>query len=235
MWIRCTSSLATAGVAMAVLLGSAEATAQVAAAPQPDSAPAPYLGKWDVTGSIGWHLRQIDNVLYHVQDSSLYAGLAVGHYWTENLKTEVDVGNGGTARFAVVDTFAPGGLSQYYIYAYRSVSDLQVAVGQVYQFFHNAYFHPFVGAGGILHRERRTTERPAQVVPENADQYGMPVIFVSIPAATERHTAWRGDAFGLAGFKAYVSQRAFFRADLRVAGTERLQATNVRVGFGIDF
>jgi hypothetical protein len=48
-------------------------------------------------------------------------------------------------------------------------------------------------------------------------------------------TRQRATAFAAAGFKAYVARRGFFRSDLRVAFTDRVEDVTVRFGFGVDF
>lgn len=222
------AALAALGLAPAKAAGQAGASA-------PDGAPPPYLGKWDATGSIGWHVREAGNGFDEFKASTLYAGLSLGHYWTENLKTEVNLGSGGTARFMGVDPSFSGTPYRYGVYARYTDADAQLAIGQVYQFFHNSLFHPFVGVGVLAHHRRISKNRPAQDVPTGNSQYGVPTMYVSIPSAAEARTVWTGEAYVLLGFKGYLSERAFFRADLRLAATGELKGANTRIAFGVDF
>jgi hypothetical protein len=232
---RWNAGLMVAAALAALGLAPARAAGQDVVAGGPGAPLQPYLGKWDATGSIGWHLRQVGSGFDGFKASSLYAGLSLGHYWTENLKTEVDLGTGGTARFIGLDPSLSGTPYRYGVYAHYTDADAQLAIGQVYQFFHNSLFHPFVGVGFLVHHRRVTKNRPAQDVPTGNYQYSAPVKSVSISSAADSRTVWTGEACVVFGFKGYLSERAFFRADLRLAATSELKGANPRIAFGIDF
>ncbi|MGE5361267.1 MAG: hypothetical protein ACM3NQ_19800 [Bacteroidales bacterium] len=207
--------------------------------------PVPDLKKWDAAGTIGWHLHAVDAPAatpgyggYDYRVSSFYAGVSVGRYWTEHLKTEFEVARGGTVHFSYGEPYAGGSTYPYgpYVYARDTVTETQVTAEQAYQFFHNAWFHPFVGAGVVAARESHAMNRPAQQVPIYSAGYPSTITgVVDVPAASSTRVTWKAHPFVATGFKAYVSYHAFFRADFRVAFNSGVQATLARVGFGLDF
>jgi hypothetical protein len=224
--------LAVAAVGIVALLAPARVGAQQAGA---GSTPEPDLKKWDATGIIGWHRRPVDTGLYETRMNSLFAGATLGRYWTENVKTEVELGNGGTIQgiFYWDDSFrsAPYGRP-----AAATASDIQVSGAQIYQFFHNAWFHPFVGAGALYDRERLHASRPAQQATVYSYSNGKTITQeVSIPAWTKDSTGSKVSGFILTGFKAYVAAHAFFRGDFRLTFGTGSRAINTRIGFGFDF
>jgi hypothetical protein len=208
----------TAGL---LILGAVRpATAQT---PEPAFAPprgdaAAYFGwfganKSELNGYDDWYKRV------------WYGGLSTGFYWNENIKTEVDYS--GTSRgeiYEIPPVFEPGGFDDVTDHEF---STKRVAIAQQYQFFHNAWFHPMVGGGVAVTWE--TTER---TFPPIFGRDGRPV-------QAERHegpeTRVRAMAFASTGFKAYFSGRGFFRSDLRLGFTDRVEDVTVRFGFGLDF
>jgi hypothetical protein len=223
-------ALATAG--LFVLLSPAPVRAQAAAS---GSTAGPDLKTWDATGTIGWHNRPIDAGLYQMRVNSLFTGATLGRYWTENLKTEVEVGTAGTVEGPYWDESFRS--TPYSPPAAMTVSNIQVGAAQLYQFFHNAWFHPFVGVGAVFERERLQASRAAQEVPVYSYNNGTTTVqSVSIPAWSNDAVSSRVSGFVLTGFKAYVSAHAFFRGDFRLAFRGGgLQASNTRIGFGVDF
>ncbi len=197
----------------------------------PESAPA--FKKWDATGTVGWYHHRIATGVYDVPVNSMFAGATLGRYWTEHVKTEVEIGTGGRSDNTYYwDPSFPTGL--YAAPATQQLSDVQVSAAQFYQFFHNAWFHPFLGAGLVYQREDHSAMRPAQEVPTYAPGTGTPTGWFSLPAWSRQWTQSHVAPFVLGGCKAYVSRRAFFRADLRVTG-DTWHSVNTRIGFGFDF
>jgi hypothetical protein len=164
-----------------------------------------------------------------------HTSLSSGYYWTEQLKTEVEFG--GTTRGEIYEFPSPfdpvtpaiaGPIGHEF-------STQRLAVSQHYQFFHNTFFHPTVGGGVALTWE--TTEREIPPVfdrtPPPPGQ--VPVIRQLQPARTEGpETTLRTMAFATTGFKAYFTERAFFRSDLHVMFTDRVEDVTLRFGFGMD-
>ena len=56
----------------------------------------------------------------------------------------------------------------------------------------------------------------------------------NIQASESDSTCQSGRSLG-AGFKAYVTQRAFLRSDVRFLFSDRLEEALLRFGFGVDF
>jgi hypothetical protein len=193
----------------------------------------------DAAGYFGWfsanksELNGYDDWYKRVWHGSLSAG----YYWTEHLKTEVDFG--GTTRGEIYELPIPAGPPTFVTQGPvdHEFSTRRLTLGQHYQFFHNAFFHPAVGGGIALTWE--TTERTLPpVFARDAAVPGGPIPTVRqiAPARTEGpDTRLRTMGFGAAGFKAYLAQRAFFRSDLHVMFTDRVEDVTIRFGFGVDF
>src|SRR5438093_113401 len=125
------------------------------------------LARADLTASIGsFGAFRIDATQYEYRrwTHTLFAGIGGGFYWTDHLKTEVEVASGGHGE---TSASAPAGVPEsptarvYEEHAYR---DTAVSIAQSYQFGRNARFHPFVAAGARIEREHHEIDRPAQSV-----------------------------------------------------------------------
>jgi hypothetical protein len=112
------------------------------------------------------------------------------------------------------------------------VSQRSLAVSQQYQFFRNQWFHPRVGAGVEIARERTTEE------------YSPIFVFDSVTRTPRQLAPPRNEGpehrtitrpFAEAGFKAYMTRRAFFTADTRLMYRKGLDEVLFRLGFGVDF
>ncbi|MGH9315285.1 MAG: hypothetical protein ACRD09_13545 [Vicinamibacterales bacterium] len=166
-----------------------------------------------------------------------HGSLSAGYYWTENLKTELDVG--GTTRGEIYEIPRPANLANSVNQGAvdHEFSTRRLTLGQHYQFFHNAFFHPTIGGGVALTWETTEREFPAVFVrdpPVSSRQ--IPTIRQVEPGRTEGpETRLRTMAFAATGFKAYFARRGFFRSDLRVMFTDRVEDVTLRSGFGVDF
>ena len=213
-------------LALCPLLFSASAVAA-----QPAAEPA--LPRVDVQAAIGWQNlrnREADLSRNNWMNSIVFGDAAVGWYWTEHLRMQIDIGAGSTGhRNRVVDRSA--GPRAAYQLVETEVSPATFAVSQQYQFFHNALFHPHVGAGLLVRREH-VEERysPVTVFDPITRQSTM-----LEPPRIEAET--RTDAAALAdvGFKLYLSQRAFFSSDVRFTFRRGVDGVLLRFGFGADF
>ena len=95
---------------------------------------------------------------------SFFASVGGGYYWTDHLKTEIDVASGGRAEAYGSE---PAGVPESpfsTIFLRHAYQTLAVSVGQLYQFGRNAQFHPFVAAGVDIEHLRHEIERPAQSI-----------------------------------------------------------------------
>lgn len=187
----------------------------------------------DLGGSIGWlnvHKNELDSY-DEWYNRSFYGGASGGWYWTEHLKTEVEVGASTTADLYTYEPIVIGG-QQTYVSSEARFSTKRVAVSQQYQFLRNVWFHPHIAGGVDLTWERSTreiqpvtvfnnlTRQPSIVVPERT--IGPETNLIVRPFVT-------------AGFKAYMSPRAFFRGDMRLAIRSGIDEVLFRAGFGVDF
>ena len=129
-------------------------------------------------------------------------------------------------------------LSSIYLeHAYQSFA---VSVGQSYQFRRNALFHPFVGAGVDIERRASRDRTSSAVGPVYTRNPLNPQIVtvtrqISIPALTRTETTVAVSPYAAAGFKAYFTERGFFRTDLKVSLGSGVDRVIWRAGFGADF
>src|SRR6478672_7700054 len=85
----------------------------------------------------------------------LFGGIGAGWYWTDHLKTQVDFGGGTRGhQFRYTPDFSTNGQAPQF--SELSVRQDSLAIAQHYQFFHNQWFHPHVGAGVDFARETTT-------------------------------------------------------------------------------
>jgi outer membrane protein W len=189
------------------------------------------VSRADLSGAIAWlnvnksELDAYDNWV----NRAVYGGAAFGWYWTDNLKTEVDGGvSSKVDRDVYSASFVDGRQTiTESIFRFRTA---RVAVGQTYQFFRNVWFHPYVGAGVDLTWETidREDESVLVFVPPQSSIVREPRVH---PRSTDLHTR----PFATVGFKTYVSQRSFFRSDLKLVFKGGLDEVLLRFGLGIDF
>ena len=181
----------------------------------------------------GWLANSVDSsgfYDYSRWQSSLFGNVGVGWHWTDHWKTELEFGGGTQAEtYLSNQVFVNGALNYQTIE--RESSRRLAGISQQYQFFRNSWFHPHLAAGVNLIWEDRTDHvRP---------------IFAYDPVTrtnrlielerTDRETHFTAHPFMSAGFKAYMTRRAFFRSDLRLAFHSGIDDTLLRFGFGFDF
>ena len=205
--------------------------------PEPAEGQTTARPRGDVAASLGW--LHIDTQVGRAgnrtpRGNTIYGGVVAGWYWTEHLKTEIEAGGGGEGEGYGNDVLIRNGriVSRFHR---GTVQRRSIGIAQQYQFGHNAWFHPHIAAGATLAFDTRTDYYDAIVDFFDPTNPGGGVIE---PARTEgplRTTKIRPHVG--AGFKAYVSPRAFFRADVRVGGITSHGVDDVlaRIGFGIDF
>ena len=196
------------------------------------SAPSVALPRADVQAAIGWqNLRGEPTVSGNNWINSVWFGdAAAGWYWTEHLRTQVDAGIGSAGRiYRIVD--APSGRQPNYQSINTEIRPATFAVSQQYQFFHNAVFHPHVGAGVIVQSE--TIRDDFSPLLDFNPATGQSTVVQ--PRHIEQRSRTRAAALADVGFKAYLSQRAFFVSDARFTIRGRVEGVLLRFGFGIDF
>jgi hypothetical protein len=224
-YVKAFHSLSRIAVLALVFVGSpGEASAQ----------PEPRVTRGDVTGTIGWlSANTHPSGLYdgHNWVSSLFGTASAGWHWTDNLKTEVDLGAGTKARVFGGSQITINGQIAYVSTSSR-FSRNTLGISQQYQFLHNSWFHPHVAAGANVTWERKTDH----IAPISVYD---PVTRTSRVVAPQRvegpRTSLTVRPFVAAGYKAYMTPRTFFRNDLRVAFRGGPDETVLRLGFGVDF
>jgi hypothetical protein len=206
----------------------------MAAAPDASAQPAPAVIRGDAAATVGWLAANSHAAgEFYNGDwiSSFYGAASAGWHWTDNLKTEVDFGAGTPSRIFRSEQVVIDGRPAYYTVESR-FSRRTVGVSQQYQFFHNVWFHPHVAVGANFTWERET-ERPDQIYVYNAvtqQSRSLPPI-----RGDSARTSLQVNPFVALGYKAYLSDRAFFRNDLRIAFRGGIDETTLRIGFGFDF
>jgi hypothetical protein len=200
----------------------------VPAASAQDTSPYQALPRLDVTGVTGW-------LSHHVPDEGLdsdswnnrwYGGAQFGHYWTEHLKTEMEIGltNEGESWAVYPAYVSPRPGEVRFINEARRSQDVTVSLGQRWQFFSNQWVHPFVG-GGIDANHARIRREFHSFAPG-----------VGPPQITRlADGGWHAAIHGVAGVKVYFTARSFVRFDGRVASGQDGQHVVFRVGLGRDF
>ena len=188
----------------------------------------------DVAATIGWLSTDAHTTgLYNDNNwvNSLFGAASAGWHWTDNLKTEADFGGGTESRAFRPEQVVIDGRATFYTVESR-FSRRTLGISQQYQFFHNVWFHPHVAAGVNVSWERRRDE-PGPIYLYDATRQQSRIVPPVEPEKTQ--TSLRANPFLAVGYKAYVTDRAFFRNDFRIAFRGGVEETVLRFGFGFDF
>lgn len=213
------------------------ALVMAAGAPRAAAQPPPPspIARWDLTGTLGWFnadkggsTRESYNEWYN---SSLYGGIAAGWYWTDHHKTELDFG-ATTAGDLYGATPVVVGTQPTYTTSRLLFTTRKLTLSQHYQAYRNAWFHPHVAAGVDLTWETSREERSPTFVYDSV----LRTQREALPARTiGPETDLIVRPFAAVGFKAYVTQRTFFRSDLRFTFKGGVDEALWRFGLGVDF
>jgi outer membrane protein W len=183
--------------------------------------------KWDAAGHIGWRGTDKSGIAAEWNEwaSAASFGASFGYHWTAHLKTELDVATTTTSDVYVQTTVVtpPTVVFRSGEYHFHATSLSGVFL---YQFGENAWFHPFVGGGVETTRQR-----------SRLDLRGPGCVGSCPPLVTsEAETSYEARPVAVAGFKWYVSERAFIRTDIKtILSTDGAQAVAWRFGIGSDF
>ena len=159
--------------------------------------------------------------------------VAIGHYWTEHLKTEVEYAISGEGS-NYVERFndAPGGPP--FPYNLESLHRLeQGSARMVWQFGNNAWVHPYVSGGIVVDRDRHRLRTPPLYYYPAGRNTG-PMIFVP-ESTSEPEIDYRVGVTAGAGAKIYMTQNAFFNTGFIASYAKPASTLSLLAGFGIDF
>jgi hypothetical protein len=226
-----------------LLMGAAAAAAQTppAAAPAPPASAGAEepLPRWDAFGFIGWRGASYDSNYFSGDrwDARFVYGGAAGYYLTPNLKLEADVSGTSPSRFTEYIQVPVEG-QQYPSFVPSEYRTVTASLGGlvIYQFFENASFHPFVGAGAgvIAIRDTIRTDRRTQTIRRTPNGPFEEIVLSEASSRSDSHHHGRG--LLLVGFKTYPGERWFFRTDVQwTPGGGREREISWRLGAGLDF
>jgi hypothetical protein len=187
----------------------------------------------DAAATIGWLAADTHSAGPYDRNNwvnSFFTAASAGWHWTDSLKTEIDFGAGTNSRLIHTEPVSIGSRSTFQTIESR-FERRTIGLSQQYQFFHNVWFHPHVAAGLNLTWQKRR-DNPDRIYfydPATGTSRVQPP-----NAATER-TSWSANPFIAIGYKAYLSDRAFFRNDFRISFHGGPDETVFRLGIGVDF
>jgi hypothetical protein len=163
--------------------------------------------------------------------------VSIGRYWTDHVKTEVEFANTGEGtRYTLRNAKVPGVPPQYPISTEEHYRLQQVQARVVYQFFENAWAHPYVFGGVGIDIERLRTRVAEQYYYSGSDPR-LPANRILITPARDTGPVTTRRAAGIlgTGVKLYVSPRAYFNAAAVASVAESSGTISFVAGFGFDF
>src|SRR5262245_44750377 len=209
---------------------------------EPHSGPAQVVtfqpaspSRWDAAGHVAWlgEHRPNDSIQWDRWFNMASGGGTVGYYWTSHFKTEFDIATSTEAStYSFEPVVLPGATVPLFLQRDHELRVTTVSAGVIGQFFENAWFHPFVGTGVELIREREHIET---ALPITAPRDPRAPALVPPPHAETQGRYGARPCLDM-GFKAYVSERAFIRSDIRTSlSSDGLAALAWHSGVGVDF
>ena len=152
----------------------------------------------------------------------------LGRYWTTHLKTSLSLGLSPEFNDYENGVVVVNGVSRF-VSNERTARVTTIAPAMTYQFFENAFMHPYV-TGGVRvsvideHRFRIARNYPPGAAPD------------LVPPMDERRTIVLVRPFVSAGAKSYVNEQTFIRSEALVGLGERgITQVTLHLGVGIDF
>jgi hypothetical protein len=207
----------------AVLLSAAAASAQGIVLDAADPA------RWDVGGHTGWTGGNKSGIAAEWDEwyEAWSGGFSVGRYLTPHLRTEIQATFTQRARAAGRDLIdVPGAPFPIFQPRDHRFTTAMLGAGIAYQFGTNQWFHPFVGGGADVMREHQETQSYPVGIPGRG----------TLPAAPAvERVDWAARPYANGGFKLYMTERSFFRSELRTSFSGRGAAyVTWSAGFGVD-
>jgi hypothetical protein len=226
-------SLAPIVAIVLLVLGASPALTQ-----RLDADGVPYRA-WDV--DIGTGVQFLDSLDGSLSRELQWSGdwepsgtlsAAAGRYWNSHLKTSVGVtllSERGTSGQDIVAL--PDG-QQMYVFRSGTARQAQASLHATYQFFENAFAHPYVTVGARIGRTVAEFDRS----PYGYIFSGRGNETVAVTPQHSKSTFLRVRPFLAFGSKAYFSERTFVRPELMTAFNSRgLSQVGLYVAFGVDF
>src|SRR5687768_12256151 len=188
----------------------------------------------DVTFAVGW--SGAGHNVHDIHESrrwhgSLLTGVSGGHYWTDHLKTEVDLSWASPRDREIYETLERQGGITYALSNYRA-QDVRLGVVQLFQFGRNDWVHPYVGVGVDIVRRQATLTRDRQSRVIYLQNRSIPV---DIPASTDRKTTTFAEAVVKTGLKMYATEQVFFNTELKLGVRRDVGHVVWKFGMGFDF
>jgi hypothetical protein len=170
----------------------------------------PSPARWDLSAEAGWLGSNKSEVAPDWNDwfDVAAGGVAVGYYWTPNLRSELRMAFTSEGRVLEEQQIVvPGQRFPMFRLVEHRYRTRTLAAGLSYQFLENRWFHPLAGGGLDIVSERE--------------------------AGVGTTTALR--PFVTTGFKWYGNDRVFVRSDLRVSfGNGAASHVSWTAGIGVD-
>jgi hypothetical protein len=165
-------------------------------------------------------------------DARWVATVTAGRYWNSHVKAEVGVLAGARSHWGADEAVALPGGALVYAWRWGETRQTQVSFALSYQAFENAFFHPYVLAGGRLAFRSTHVSRDPDVRRYVNGVYEL----VTLPPVGQSTSDVRFRPFVGAGSKTYFSERVFLRPELTLVFNERgLCQSGLRLGLGVDF
>jgi hypothetical protein len=195
--------------------------------------------KWDVGASVGLLSASPSPADEPYGGEWYFEGryaVSIGHYWTEHLKTEVEFATSGEGeRYIQRYSSVPGAPPFSYPYTVHESHTLRQVSGRlVWQFFDNAWVHPYVFGGVVYDADRVASYVPPQYYHPDPRNPSSPTVLA--PAAhSGPETMHRIGATAGFGAKVYMTRNAFFNTAFVVSQANPARTASILGGFGIDF
>lgn len=194
---------------------------------------------WDASGSIALRfIRASDfgdeDYYYYDWQTQGEPGFQVGRHVTRHLKVEIGVR--GPMQFTVDESdlvpapSIPGGFAETWLD--RRVRVLSFAPSLTWQFFENAFVHPYVSAGVAMDVVDIHRFREAYTA-----SYGRTAIRYDVPGIDTSETMFEARPFFAVGSKSYFGNGQWFvRPEFEIGVTKsRIGRVSLRLGVGVDF
>jgi hypothetical protein len=213
------AAVVAAALLLATTAGAQEQPVISRAAPDP--------ARWDVAVHAAWFGSNKPDIA-NDWDRWYSAGagtVSIGRYWTPHLKLDLRGMVSGAGQIYTQDPVIP---FEPRVHHFRAMT---LQAGVAYQFFENQWFHPFVAGGLEVVQERHRIDIPQHYVPNR-----IPVPQIVPASRGVEGVSYAARPFIGAGFKWFVSDRAFIRTDLATSLSSRGFAQTVwSGGVGVEF